>query len=202
MKTFLFTFAMLFTAANAIPQNTRSADEANGLPVGVQAPDFQAIDANDITFTLAEALNTGPVVLIFYRGHWCPVCNKHLGIVQDSLKLITDRGATVVAISPQKPEYLEKMAAKTGATFSLLYDEGYTISDAYEVSFTPEEKQLYTYNTRLNANLKEAHSDDSQRLPIPATYIISRRGNIIWRQFDPDYHNRSSIRDILDNLPR
>ena len=109
MKTFLITFALLFIAINVMPQNTRSAEAAMGLPVGVKAPDFQAIDADSVTFRLAEALNTGPVVLIFYRGHWCPICNKHLGVVQDSLKLITDRSATLVAVSPQKPEYLKKM---------------------------------------------------------------------------------------------
>ncbi len=202
MRTFLFTFTMLFTMINVMAQNTRSVDDANGLPVGVTAPDFQAIDADSISFKLTAALRTGPVVLIFYRGHWCPVCNKHLGAVQDSLKLITDRGATVVAVSPQKPEYLEKMADKSGAAFRLIYDEGYAIADAYDVTFTPGKKQLFTYNILLNGDLKKAHSDDSQRLPIPATYIISSEGNIVWRQFDPDYHNRSTVKEILDNLPR
>ena len=115
--------------------------------------------------------------------------------------MITDRGATVVAVSPQKPEYLEKMADKTGATFRLLYDEGYTMSDAYDVTFTPEARQLFVINTALNAKLKKTQSDDSQRLPIPATYIINRDGVIVWRQFDPDYKHRSTVRDILDHLP-
>lgn len=183
-------------------QNKKSIEDANGLPVGVTAPDFEAKDADEITFKLTEALRTGPVVLIFFRGQWCPVCNKHLGAVQDSLKLITDRGATVIAVSPQKPEYSQKMANKNGATFRLLYDEGYAIADAYDVTFTPEKKQLFVYNTLLNGNLKKAHSDDSQRLPIPATFIISSEGNIVWRQFDPDYHNRSTVKDIMDNLPK
>ena len=198
----LFTVAVLFAPMNIMAQNTRSVADAHGLPVGAKAPDFQAMDADSITFKLAAALNKGPVVMIFYRGEWCPHCSKHLASVQDSLKLITDRGATVVAVSPQKPEYLEKMAEKTGVTFRLLYDDGYAIANAYDVTFTPEKKQIFTYNVMLNAKLKEAHSDDTQRLPIPATYIISREGNIVWRQFDPDYHNRSTVKDILDNLPK
>jgi peroxiredoxin len=202
MRRVLFIFTLIFTMMNLKAQNTRSADEANGLPVGVTAPNFQAIDADSVTFELTEALKTGPVVVIFYRGQWCPICNKHLGAVQDSLKLITDRGATVVAVSPQKPEYLDKMAKKSGAAFRLLYDEGYAVADAYDVTFTPGKKQLFMYNTLLNGNLKEAHSDDSQRLPIPATYIISSKGDIVWRQFDPDYHNRSTVQEILENLPR
>ena len=196
-----FTVAILFTSVNIMAQNTRRAKDAHGLPVGVKAPDFQAIDADSITYILDEALKKGPVVMIFYRGQWCPICNKHLSAVQDSLKLITDRGATVVAISPQKPEYLEKMAEKTGATFRLLYDKSYAISDAYDVTFTPEAWQLIRYNKELNAKLKESQSDDSQRLPIPATYLINRDGVIVWRHFDPNYKNRSTVKDILDHIP-
>jgi hypothetical protein len=44
-------------------------------------------------------------------------------------------------------------------------------------------------------------SDESQRLPIPATYIIGRDGVIAWRQLDPDYKNRSSVKEIISNLP-
>lgn len=54
----------------------------------------------------------------------------------------------------------------------------------------------------FNAKLKKSHSDDSQRLPIPATFIISKKGKIVWRQFDPDYKNRSTVKEILDNLPK
>ena len=182
-------------------QDTRSADEASGLPVGAKAPDFVSIDADSASFRLSKALNDGPVVIIFYRGFWCPVCNKHLAQIQDSLSLITDRGATVVAISPEKPEYLDKMAEKSGARFMLLYDEGYKISGAYDVIFTPKKAELVIYNTALGANLKETHSDDSQRLPIPATYIIDENGIIVWRQFNSNYKKRSTVKNILENLP-
>jgi peroxiredoxin len=197
----VFTVIILGISNKVMAQNTRSVEDAHGLPVGVKAPDFHAIDADSITFRLAEAIKKGPLVMIFYRGQWCPICNRHLAAVQDSLKLITDRGASVVAVSPQKPEYLKKMVGKTGATFRLLYDKGYAISDAYDVTFTPETWQLIRYNTELNAKLKESQSDDSQRLPIPATYLINRDGMIVWRHFDPNYRNRSTVKDILDHLP-
>jgi peroxiredoxin len=57
------------------------------------------------------------------------------------------------------------------------------------------------YNKLLGARLKKAHSDDSERLPIPATYIIDSQGKVVWRHFDPDYKKRSSVTDILANLP-
>ncbi len=201
MKKILLIITGILMMTQGFSQTYKDASEAKGLAVGAKAPLFSAIDAEKSTFVLAEALKKGPVVVIFYRGHWCPVCNKHLGQIQDSLSLITEKGATVVAVSPEKPEYLEKMEEKTGAKFRLLYDEDYKISDAYDVTFLPDSKQLIVYNTMLNAKLKKTHSDDSQRLPIPATYIINTEGKIVWRQFDPNYKNRSTVKEIINNLP-
>lgn len=184
-----------------VAQDYRSVEEAKGLKPGTVAPGFSALDADSTVFSLEKALNEGPVVIIFYRGFWCPVCNKHLGQIQDSLRIIEEKGARVIAVSPEKPEYLDKMAEKTGAQFTLLYDEGYRIADAYDVTFKPGAATLFTYNTFLGANLKETHSDDSQRLPIPATYIVGMDGKIAWRQFDPDYKKRSTVKEILENLP-
>ncbi|MGC9355078.1 MAG: peroxiredoxin-like family protein [Mariniphaga sp.] len=200
MKTLIISIITLFIMTNTTAQNYRKAKEANGLKVGQQAPDFSANDANGKTFQLSEELKNGPVVLIFYRGQWCPICNKHLGTVQKNLEQITKKGARVVAVSPEKPELLETTAEKTGANFTLLFDEGYKIADAWDVTFRPGKATRLMYNTMLGANLKEAHSDDSQRLPIPATYVINTDGKIVWRHFDPDYKKRSTIEDIVAAL--
>lgn len=181
-------------------QIEKSVKEVKGLKVGMQAPNFKAMDAHNSIFQLQEALQKGPVVLIFYRGFWCPVCNKHLASLQDSLQMIESHGAQVIAISPEKPEYLKKMADKTGANFTLLHDDGYKIADAFDVNYKPSSMQTMTYNLFLNADLKESHSDESQNLPIPATFIIDKEGKIIWRHFDPDYHERSTVNDILKAL--
>jgi len=196
----IFLTTLLFSNSFVMAQNKKNIQEVQGIDVGVKAPVFSAVDAESKTFSLEQELKKGPIVLIFYRGFWCPVCNKHLSSLQDGLKQIQEAGARIIAISPEKPEYLDKMAEKTGAEFTLLYDEGYKIANAYDVSFRPSSIQLFTYNTVLGANLKDTHSDKSQRLPIPATYIINQEGVIIWRQFDPNYKNRSTVEEILKAL--
>lgn len=193
----LVAMAWLMVAVSAQTSGDRPAKDAKGLSVGDMAPLFTALDACSNLFSLSDALGQGPVVMIFYRGFWCPVCNKHLGNIQDSLKMIEESGVRVIAVSPEKPEYLDVMEEKTGAEFTLLYDEGYKIADAYDVTFKPGAITLFTYNVVLGANMKETHSGDSQRLPIPATYLIDTDGRIVWRQFDPDYKKRSSVADII-----
>jgi len=199
MKNLIFII-IIMTANVVSGQEFKSVKEAHGLSVGAKAPEFSALDADSNIFYLKEALKDGPVVAIFYRGAWCPVCNKHLSTLQDSLLLIEAEGARVIAISPEKPDYLNKMAKKTKAEFTLLYDENYKVANAFDVTFKPGRAELFTYNVILGADLKNTHSNRSQRLPIPATFIIDQNGIIIWRQFDPDYHNRSTVKDIIEAL--
>jgi peroxiredoxin len=202
MKNLIIAILLVVIVSGLKCQTEKDVIEAKGLLTGTAAPLFNAMDADSNHFSLKDALNKSPVVLIFYRGFWCPVCNEHLSNLQDSLQLIEEAGAKIIAVSPEKPEYLEKMSEKTGATYTLLYDEDYKIAGAYDVSFKPTSMQLFTYNVFLGGKLKKTHSDDSQRLPIPATYIINEEGVIIWKQFDPDYKNRASVSEILDALAK
>lgn len=178
-----------------------SAKEAKGLEVGTTAPDWSAKTGDDEELQLDILLKKGPVVMVFYRGQWCPVCNKHLSELEENLQKLTNKGAQVVAISPEKSAFLEKTREKTNASFSLLHDEDYKIADAYGVKFRPDSATRAMYNTVLGANLKKAHSDGSQQLPIPATYIIDTDKTIVWRHFDPNYKKRASAAEISQNLP-
>lgn len=197
---FIFLTFNLIITIPALSQDYRSAEEADGIRVGTQAPSFTATDMRGEDFSLQQALNQGPVVMIFYRGHWCPVCNRHLKAMQDSIHSIEQYGATLIAISPERVPLLGRTAEKTGAEFTLLHDEDFRVAKAYDVHFLPEEEDRIMYNTVLGARLEQAHSDDSQQLPIPATYVIDKNGTIVWRHFDPDHRVRASVNDIEEAL--
>lgn len=182
-------------------QEHKSVLQVNGMAVGAEVASFSATDQHGNNYVLSEALKKGPVVLLFYRGQWCPVCTRHLSHLQDSLQMIYDKGASVIAISPERPEYLEKTASHTRASFTLLYDKDYSIGEAFDVVFTPEKELIAMYDSRLNADLEHAHSDSSARLPVPATFIINADSKIVWRQFNPDYRVRGSVKEILENIP-
>lgn len=200
MKTIVTIIISILFLNTINAQNFKSLDEAKGLEIGTKAPMFQAIDQDGNVYILKEALKKGPVVVVFFRGFWCPYCNKHLQTLQDSLSLIEQKGATVIAISPEKPEYLQESEERTGAKFTLLFDEDYKIAKSYDVNYKPKSSQTMMYNVFVGAKLKKTHSDNSQQLPIPATFVIETDGTIIWRHFDPNYKNRSNVSDILKIL--
>ena len=71
--------------------------------VGDPAPAIVLPDAQGKPFDLAALLASGPVIVTFYRGGWCPYCNLELKAYQDVLPQIIAAGASLVAISPEKP---------------------------------------------------------------------------------------------------
>jgi peroxiredoxin len=173
--------------------------QPKGLMVNDKAPVFMAKDQTGATVKLEEQLKKGPVVLIFYRGYWCPFCNKQLKQLEDSLTQITGKGATLIAVTPEKPENITKTVAKTKATYPVLFDDGLKIMKSYDVSFTLDsatQVKYKGYGIDLNAN----NGANGPNLPVPAVYVISKEGVIMWRYFDTNYTKRASVKEILEKL--
>ena len=193
-KTFFllsFLCVHLFLVAQKKPE---------GLFINSKAPDFKATDQYGNEIRLKDVLKDSFVVLIFYRGQWCPYCNKQLKKLEDSLQLIKDKGAKLIAVTPEKNEYILKTIEKTKASYSLLYDKEMKIMKAYAVSFEVDERTVSRYK---NADIELAIANGQKEkvyLPIPAVYIISKEGTILYRFFDSDYKKRASVKEILDNL--
>lgn len=180
--------------------NFKSIKQVKGLNIGAFAPDFTGKDIYDKTYTLSDSIKNGNVVLLFIRGQWCPFCNKHLRNLQKQFKHIYKKGASVVVITPEKSEFIKKTIEKTGAEFTILYDENYKIAEAFDVLFRPDSMYRFMYNKILGAKLKESHSDDTEQLPVPATFIIDLDMKVKWRHFNPNYTKRSKISAILEHL--
>lgn len=188
--------------SNSLAQSfDKKTEEVKGLEVGAVVNNFSFKNIESNTSTVGEYLKKGPVVLIFYRGQWCPVCNKYLSRFEDSLEMIVNKGATVIAVSPEIPEKMKVTQSKTNAKFILASDTGYMIAKQFDVLFKPSKSTRILYNTALGAELDKAHGNEEELLPVPATFIIDQNSKIIWKQFDHNYNNRASIKDILKNLP-
>lgn len=176
------------------------AQEApEGLFISSKAPDFKAKDQNGNEIRLKDLLKKGKVVLVFYRGQWCPYCNKELSHLQDSLQFIKDKGATLVAVTPEKPEMVSQTVEKTKAEYSILYDEGLKIMKAYDVEFEVPENTLLRYRN-AGLDIEKNNGANGKFLPVPAVYIIDKESTVTYRFFEPDYKKRPSVKELLDNL--
>jgi len=123
----------------------KGQEKPEGLFIHSKAPDFKAKDLTGLPVNLKDLRKKGPVVLVFYRGNWCPYCNKELTRMQDSLQMITEKGATLIAVTPESQEGIIKTAEKTKAQFPIIYDEDLKIMKAYDVAYKVDDKAVSRY---------------------------------------------------------
>ena len=196
MRRIYFLISVLFLSTILFAQ-----EKPEGLFIKSKAPDFKAKDQDGNEVRLKDLLKKGKVVLVFYRGNWCPYCNRYLQKLTDSLELIKEKGATVVAVTPEMPEGVAKTVEKTKAGFPVLYDENLKIMKAYDVEYELQENAVARYRNG-GIKLDEINGKNGNFLPIPATYVIDKESNVTYRYFNSDYKKRPSVKEILDHLEK
>ncbi len=169
------------------------------LAVGHRAPDFTLPDQQGRPVSLAAVLESGPAVVSFYRGGWCPYCNLQLRAYQAALRDVVALGAQLLAISPQLPDASLSTAEKNGLSFDVLSDVGNGVARSFGLVFAlPEE--LRAALRSADKALPPINGDESWELPVPATYVIAPDGRVALAFVDVDYRRRLSPEDILKTL--
>lgn len=196
-KTLSLFLFMLVTTSITLAQSETVYPE--GLKLGDVAPDFSAKDQNGKMISLKQALKKGPVIILFYRGQWCPYCNKQLSHFSDSLSMLTAKGASLLAITPETAENVKKTIEKTKAAFPVVEDQGMAIMKMYKVNFAVDEKTVTRYKG-YGIDFDKVNGSNGANLPVPATYIIGKDGKIKYICFNTDYKKRASVQDILNIL--
>ena len=178
---------------------TKAQEAPEGLFIGSKAPDFRAMDQDGREVRLKDELKKNKVILVFYRGQWCPYCNRFLSRLQDSLQYLAEKGATVIAVGAEKPESVKQTVEKTKATFHVLHDRELKIMKAYDVDFEVPENTITRYKNG-NIDIEKNNGDNGKWLPVPAVYIIDKESTVTYRFFDADYRKRPNVKDLLDQL--
>ncbi|BFT73826.1 peroxiredoxin-like family protein [Paenibacillus sp. P36] len=173
-----------------------------GLNKGDQAPDFTLTNPLGEQINLYKELANGPVILIFYRGGWCPFCNVQLRTYQLLLPEIQKVGGQLVAVSPQSPDNSLSQMVKEQLTFHVLSDPNGHVADSYNLLFELPEYLQNTFTDILGRDLAKFNASDRWVLPVPATYLIDRHSIIRYAQADPDFMNRAEPQEMIDLLKK
>ena len=170
------------------------------LKVGDRAPAIVLTSGKGKKVNVDTLLWRGPVIVTFYRGGWCPYCNLGLRAFQEILPDIKAAGASLVAISPEKPNDTLSTVEKDALGFEVLSDVGQKVGRAFGLvyDFTAELRSAYEGFGRDVPGHNGTPGEWA--LPVPATYVIGRDGVIIYGHTDVDYRDRADPRDILEML--
>ena len=220
MKYIFWLLAAFFLLTNCTPTQSDSetittskqentpekydVDSSKGIPEGLiagsRAPAFSSRAIDGSSFDLYSELQKGPAVVMFYRGSWCPVCNRHMSHFNDSVKYLLNKGVRIVAITPEIRKNANEFAENTSTTFPIISDPTNTIMNAYGVSYVMTDEKVISLQENKNINIAEHNGNDESTLPVPATYVIGQDGYVKYAHFDLNYRKRASVTEILKHI--
>lgn len=162
-------------------------------------PDFKLKNAEGQWVLLSEQLASGPVVITFYRGSWCPYCVKQLDSIEESVAAINELGATVLAISPETPDHAVDLRERLGLSYQLLVDKDNQLADALALMFTLDEATVERYE-KYGLDIGVSNGTDTWQLPIPATFVVDKDRVVRYAWTDEDYTKRAKSAVVLKTL--
>jgi len=177
-----------------------SIKESLKVSEGQIAPDFTLTNAIGNNVNLYNKLKEYRVVLVFYRGTWCPYCNLALSHYQSALAEIDKEGAKLIAVSSQTPDESLNIKEKNNLEFEVLSDNGNLVASLYTQVFKNDEKPLAEM-TKLGFDFDSFYENDSKEIPVPAVFIIEKNGTISFAKSEGgDYRKRTEVSEIISNL--
>jgi peroxiredoxin len=200
---------------NAVLDLLSSGVEERVLPVGAVAPGFTLQDAPTQKPVASEdLLQTGPLVVKFFRGRWCPYCMTELETWQRLYPVLRERGAMLVAISPQLLRQNDFTVQQHRLTFPVLSDPGCLVAARFGVAYTvPPHMRAHYRSVLINipfingSQNGDPSGDATWRLPLPATFVIKKdrenpesEAEVIFAEAHADHRVRPEPQDVLAAL--
>ncbi len=151
--------------------------EGINIQVGHPAPDFSLPDSDGNTVRLTDYRGKKNVMLVFYRGSWCPFCVSHLEDIQNLFPTLDQYDIQLFAISPEVKEESAQFAKKFKHPYHFLSDTTLKVVDQYGIRRDEE-------------------------LPHPAVILIDRNGIIKWFYASENYQVRPSASQLQQVIER
>lgn len=164
-------------------------------------PEITLKTINGENFNLNNFVKNKPVILLFYRGGWCPFCNMQLANLQSIEKDITALGYQIIAVSPDKPEKLKESLDKHKITYILLSDSKMDAAKKMDVYFKVDEMTMNNMK-KLNVNIEDYSGENHGLLPIPSVFIINKNSEIKFMYVNPDFKVRLEPSVLLEEAKK
>lgn len=167
------------------------------LNVGETAPVIFVKDQNGKTIDSKVILINQKILLVFYRGNWCPYCRKHLASLQENLNGLHKKNVFVMVVTPEKLSKNLETQDKLKTNFSIIHDTDNKIMTAYKVAYKVDKSTVTSFYNRVQKNIANYNDAHNDVLPVPATYLIGQNGKIIYVQYNIDHKIRSDIKQVM-----
>lgn len=163
-----------------------SATEPHVINIGDAVPSCELVDLDGIKLDLKDLLSKGKTVIMFYRGHWCPLCNMQVHAFEVEKQAFADRGFQIITISTDTPEGGQETVTESGASFPVLLDINGQTTKTFGV-WVEEPWDSDPLASRLG----------KFRFPVPSVFLTDEQGIIRWCYVGKDHRDRPTNADLF-----
>jgi peroxiredoxin len=175
------------------------AATAHHLAAGDRAPDFTLSDAEGNQHRLSQYLARGPVLLLFFRGGWCPYCTLTLRAYEEIAPDIREAGGAILALSPQKASRAAVVQESNCVSFPILVDCRNRIAAEYGIlgQAQPMTREVFG---RLGCNIPEENNAEDWLLPRASEFLVDTAGIVRLAHVSPVSYERTEPKEALAAL--
>lgn len=179
-----------------------SADEITPLGVGDRAPNFVVQTAEGKMFDFDPDKLDRTVVLLTFRGGWCPFCNMHLSELRHAIPEIDDMGVDVLFLSGDRPDVLfDSLSQETqddidGLDYTILSDGDARAAIALGVAFKASDRTINRRHEKGD-DIAGSSMENHGVLPVPAVFVVDNQGTIRFAYTNSDYKVRLPANELV-----
>lgn len=199
--TLVVVLALSFVCSTAIRYGhadvpvAATADAIQPLVAGDLAPRFSVETVDSNTFDFDPTRLEKPVLLLAFRGGWCPYCNVYLSDMRHVIPRIQAMGIDVYFLSGDRPELLYA-SLEGDLDYTILSDANAQAAIALGIAFKASERTVQRRHEK-GQDIGESSMARHGVLPVPAVFAIDRDGIIAFTYANPDYKVRLPAEELL-----
>lgn len=175
----------------------RSGMRQSCIQTGETAPDFAFTGGQNRHTHLYELLETGPVVVNFLRGFWCPFCKTEFDAYERVCAHMASLGCQGLLVTPQQ----SATDFGTRNRCEIIFDHDNDIAHQFGIAYALAEDEIELLSS-WGIQLNEMNQSERWELPLPATYLIATDRTVVWQFVDPDFRSRCCPDELLAEVRR
>ena len=159
--------------------------------IGATIPNLSLADLDGMPVRLMDLVSRKPTILIYYRGGWCPFCNRQLQQLQGLEPMLEQLGFQMIAISADRPSKLKESLGKHSISYILLSDSSMTGAKMMGLAWQMGGPRVTRYRL-MNMDVESDSGMDHHILPVPGVFILNRKGVVKFQYVNPNHRERLS----------
>ncbi|MGH1469828.1 MAG: peroxiredoxin family protein [Cellvibrionaceae bacterium] len=188
---------MVVPLAITTSEKLGKSDEGIGLKIGETFNSFSIKTHDGKPINSSDLLEKSPLLIVFYRGGWCPYCNLQIRQLTEAYPNFKKRNVTPVLISVDATDGAALAQKTYNIPFPVLSDSNLLAHNAFNVMLKVDNKTTAQYK-EYGIDLEAWSSKDHHSIAISSVFLVDKNGKVLWAHASKDYKTRPSPAQLLD----